>query len=195
MKEAGLTVKVTLDDKEVYNALTDAGTFGTVLHAVCLHSFGETIYDDDPLELYMKLQDRYGAQLCEAGENKLQAMITSVTTDAFYDDAEAFRSIVSALSQGDPGVGGLDDITVAEIFWAIYEVELNREAGLEEEFTPAIQRLITEEINEEAEDEGPADVRELRPNYVLREIAEQKQLLYSQLRKVGFRKFTLPPIS
>lgn len=180
----------TLDKKAVAAALLDAGTFATVLHIICLKTYGEDIYEVDPLELYIRLEEDFGVRLCEENENKLQAIILSTATDAFYDDDRVFRAVANTLIEGDPGFEELEDLTVSEIYWAVYEVELNHD---EAELSMEIQRLIAKEVDEEADD--TPGISELRPNYVLREMAEFRRRLYNQLVKIGIKGVALPPIS
>ena len=183
--------KPVLDPKAVAAAILDDATFATVLHVICLASFGEDIYEVDPIELYARLQDTFGAQLSETNEQKLQAILLATSTDAFYEDERAFMACCSSLLGGDPGFEGLDDLTVAEIFWALYEVELNHG---ENEVSPAIRSIIAREVEEEADD-STGSIEELRPNAVLKELAAQRKILVGQLRAIGVRDFEVPPVS
>ena len=182
--------KPVLDPTAVAAAILDDNTFATVLHVICLSAFGEDIYDVDPLEIYARLQDSFGALLSETNEQKLQAILLATSTDAFYEDERAFMAVCNTLLNGDPGFESLDDLTVAEIYWALYEVELNHG---EEEVSPAIRNLIAREVDEEAEDS--TGLEELRPNYVLKEMAEHLSNLRKQLRAIGIRDFDLPAVS
>lgn len=180
----------TLNPKAVSAALLDAATYATVLHVILLSQYGEDIYEVDPIELYARLKDDFGVQLPEANEQRIQAILLATSTDAFYDDVRAFVATCNTLLAGDPGFEDMDELSVAEIFWGLYEVELNHG---EEEPCPEIQALIAKEVDEEAEDS--TGVEELRPNYVLRELAEHRTNLRKQLVAIGIRDFDLPSVS
>lgn len=180
----------TLNPREVTAALNDAATYATVLHVIMLAQYGEDIYEVDPLELYARLKDDFGANLPEANEQRIQAILLATSTDAFYDDIRVFTATCNTLLAGDPGFESMDELSVAEIFWGLYEVELNHG---EEEPCPEIQQMIAREVDEEAEDS--TGIEELRPNYVLRELAEHRTNLRKQLLKIGIKDFDLPPVS
>lgn len=182
--------KPILDKTACAAAILDDDTFATVLHIICLSEYGEDIYEVDPLEVYARLQDSFGAQLSQTNEQKLQAILLATSTEAFYDDERAFAAVCNTLLNGDPDFDGIGDLTVAEIFWALYEVELNHG---EEEVSPAIRNMIAREVEEEADDSTGHE--DLRPNYVLRELAEHVNSLRKQLRLIGIRDFDLPPVS
>lgn len=185
-----LQQKPTLDPKGVAAAILDDATFATTLHVICLVQYGEDIYTVDPLELYARLNEDFGAVLSEENENKLQAILLATSTEGFYDDVRAFQAVCNTLLNGDPGVESLEELTVTEIFWAMWEVELNHG---EEEVSPEIANLIAREIDEEGDDSS--DVMGLRPNYVLRELAEHRKSLRKQLISIGVKDPELPPIS
>lgn len=179
--------KEHLDPKKVAKLLLDDATLATILHIICLGCYGEEIYQVDPIELYARLEDDFGAKLTEANENKLQAILTATATDLFYETPDAFRSICNALSAGDPGIDGLDDLTVPEILWGLYEVELNREPT---EMNPAIANLIATEIAEEAQD---PDFAEDPTAYVHGFMADRHQDLVQQMAELGVHHAP-PPI-
>jgi len=178
----------TLNQKQVVAALMDAATYATVLHVILLVKYGEDIYEVDPLELYARIKDDFGVTLPEANEQRIQAILLSTSTDAFYEDIRVFTATCNTLLAGDPGFESMDDLSVAEIFWALFEVELNHG---EEEPCPEIQAMIAHEVREEAEDSSGLE----RPNYVLGELAEHRKNLRNQLIKIGIKDFELPKIS
>ena len=104
-----MSTKKTIDKKEAFKALSDDATFGTTAHVIALATFGEDIYEMDPLELFMNLEDEYKMELSSEVAEKLQAILLSTTTDAFYEDPTAFRAICNTLIEGDPGFDGFDN--------------------------------------------------------------------------------------
>ena len=177
-----------IDAKAAYLRLTDDATFATVLHILAHAACGEDLYELDVLEVFLRLEETFNARLTLNNENKLNAILTAVTTDAFHGDPEAFRAICNSLSEGDPGVGLMDDLTVPEILWGVYEVELNADA---ETFAPQVQTLIQSEMQAEL---GDPDV-ELDPtSYVFNSLQEQRTALAAQLQEIGLSGFDLPPV-
>lgn len=138
-----------LDPKAVYRLLTDSACSATVLHIICLAKYGEDIYQVEPLELYLRLEEDFGAKLPEENENKLSAILLATATDVFYQDPEAWRGICNTLSEGDPGLDYLEAPTLAEQMWALYEVELNHGPA---EMSPVIQRLMGRALDNETDD-------------------------------------------
>lgn len=180
--------KTDLDYKVVSRMLSDKATFGTILQTIALVCYGPEIYQIDPLEIYVRLKEDFGAQLAEDNESKLNAIMLATSTDAFYDDPEAFRGICNTLAEGDPGIDMFDDLTVAEILWGLYEVELNHG---EQELGGQVQRVIDAEIQQEQND--PEDGQ--KPlDYIFDYLNERRNSLERQLKELGVQSFNLPPI-
>lgn len=173
----------SLNKKEVYKALSDDETYATVLHAICLLTYGEEMYTLDSLELYARLQDDFGVAPTEENESKLMSMIIAVSTPYFYHDLEVFKTISTVLTSGDTGLTDLEieEPSLLEIFWALYEVGLNAE---ELDFSKKISKYLAREVAEEAEETGmeAQDVKE-DTNEILYERARD---LTEQLALIGF---------
>jgi len=180
----------TIDRKEAFKALSDDATFGTTAHVIALATFGDEIYQMDPLELFMNLEDYYKMEMSNEVAEKLQAILLATTTDAFYEDPVAFRAICNTLIEGDPGFDGFDKLTVPEILWSIYEVELNH-PGMD--FARSIKLMIEKELEEEVEDLDELD-EAIQVPYYQRAIRELKDDLDNQLVSVGFENHGLPSV-
>jgi hypothetical protein len=59
----------------------DSGTLGTVILVILLTAYGEEIFELDPLELYARIKDDFRCTLTEEGENRLNAIMLSLTSD------------------------------------------------------------------------------------------------------------------
>lgn len=168
--------------------IRDSETFGSVLLVILLAAYGDELFDMDPLEIYERVKEDFRATITEEGENKLNAIMMAVSTDAFYDDPLAFRSIAAALYDGDLGDlvnGVMEDVTLPEMLWAVYEVGLLREEMEEDDFSPSVQRVLDEAVSDEAESlEDAEDPEDVFPYYE-RFVEDNKQDLHSQLRKLG----------
>lgn len=177
--------KHSLDEKAVYNILTDDAAYGTVLLAICYVAYPDDLFDVDSLELYLRLEEDFGAAPTDDNKNKLQALMTAVSTNFFYENLDAFKSICNSLIEGDPGIGelGMEDPTVLEILWAVYEVGLVMDDDEDDAFSPSIERYIERAIYSEAEDNDDLEVDEVVPAHEAA-IVHMVTELQGQLRSI-----------
>lgn len=139
----------------------------TALHSILLSLYGEALYEDengepmDPLEIYADLEDRFNISVPETNQNRIQAILLAVGTDAFYNDEASFTAIAESLLDGDLGdvsiTGEMGDLSILELMWAIYEVAANRDENVPE-FSPGISRRIQQQAENEAQDDGDPDI-------------------------------------
>lgn len=187
---------IKLDPKTVYRLLSDSACLATVLHVICLAKYGEEIYQLDPLELYLRLEEDFGVRLPEECENRLNAILLATSTDIFYQNAEAFRGISNTLTDGDPGLDYLESPTLAEMTWALYEVDVNHgEMAISKE----CERLIAAAMDNEADDDDPSTVED--PESVGDLYASLKAFmrdqhgrLCRQLAELGIPNRDVPPL-
>jgi hypothetical protein len=173
--------------KEAAELLRDSSTLGTTVLVILLQTYGEELFDLDPLEIYARVQEDFRATLSEEGENRLNALLFAISSDAFYEDPEVFRAVSTSLYDGDLGdlvTGGLEPITVPEMLWAVYEVGQLRED--EPDFTAGINRIMDETIADEAEEQDMENV-EVLPYYE-RFLESTKKDLFKQLSSIGVSK-------
>jgi hypothetical protein len=178
------------DPKQAFKALADDATFATTAHVIALNTFGDEIYNMDPLEVIMALEDEYKVEVSEDVAEKLQAILLATTTSAFFEDPVAFRAIANTLIEGEPGFDGFDDVTIPEILWSVYEVELNHEGS---EFSPAVTRIIQEEIENDGEDIDSME-EAMSSSYHQRAVRELRFDLAKQLAPFGVTSADLPPV-
>ncbi len=181
------------DKRLAADLLADTETTATVLHMIVLAAYGDEVYGSiengieqaEPVELWMRIKEDFSVNIPESNENKVNALMLALSTDAFYDDPLAFISICNALYSGDLGDlvdGALEDLTMPEMLWGIYEVELNR--GDSEGFALPIDRLIDEIIRNEAEDNEELEEAEVVPYYE-KFVAEMRDDMLVQMRMLG----------
>jgi hypothetical protein len=164
--------------------LSDPETYGSVLFTIALALIGDELFETDPLEIYIRLEEVYRQRIPEQNENRLNAMILAVGTNAFYESLEAFVSIAATLPDGDLGDiidGFMEDLTVPECLWAIFEVEL-----LRDENTPPFAKSITEFLLNEMQEDGSElpEIEGLREDYI-QYMEESKSELLQQFRELG----------
>ena len=180
---------------EIVRMLQSPDTLATPLFVFFAKEFEERFLDPEAeiAELYAEINDTYGTYLSEEGENKLNAAHTAVTTDLFFTNEEAWLSITQAIYEGElGGIAGLlvDELSRAEILWAIYEVALLR--GDNPSFTNRLGELIDGLIRDADADDIPEDGTVATPDIIV--ILEARRLLlHEQLKKVAGEDVDHPP--
>jgi hypothetical protein len=116
------------------------GTMGTVMHAIAIKFFGTDIYDWEPETIAMEFQDEFGVKPDEDNIEKLCAILSSVSSDAFYEDWVAYIKVCSVLS-GENDIEDLVDVTVEELAWGVMEVSLNDDDFSKSKFSPDVATL------------------------------------------------------
>ena len=178
-----------MDSSAAAELLSDDSTFATIAHIIAYGTYGDDTYNMDVLELFQNLADDYKTELSQDVCQKLQAIILATTTDAFFQDKEAFRAVCNTLIEGDPGFMIMDDLTVIEILWSTYEVSLNHPGS---DFSNAVQLLIDKELREEGVD-SEEEAEEMP--YYDRAMDSLTASFKKQLRKLGLDANTLPASS
>lgn len=185
------TTSHKLDPKAVYRALDNPNTMGTVLQVILISAYGDDIYTVDPVELFLRLEDDFGIKPCEEAESRINAILMATSTDLFYEDPQAFTGICETLVNGDPGIDVIEPLTIPEIMWGVYEVELNHGHG---DFRPHVEKLIQASIMEEANEVSEEDGDITPFDYLQRYMSAMRERLYDQLEAVGILRPPLPPI-
>ena len=177
----GRLTKDSLDKKAVFILLQDGDTFGFTLLTICLICYGEDTFKLDPLVLYQYLKEDFGTELNDDNENKLNALITALTTNFFFKDLDVFKSICQTLTEGDPGIfdPNFDEPTVAEIIWGMYEVSLASDEKDKDAYSPNIERYVDKRLQEDPNDveESGLDDEETYQELIYNNVAELKQQL------------------
>jgi hypothetical protein len=181
------------DKRLAADFLADTETTATVLHMIMLAAYGDELHGNpeagvepmDPVECWVRVSEDFRVSVPESNENKINALMLALSTNAFYDDPVAFVSICNALYSGDLGDlvdGVMEDLTMPEMLWGIYEVELNR--GDYQDFVPSIDSFINEVITNEAEDNEELEVEEVVPYYESF-VKEMRDDMLIQMRTLG----------
>ncbi len=153
-----------LDKGKCRVALGDADTPGFVLLTIVLWAFGDRVFGDpeagveamDPAEMWAEVNEMFGTWIPEEGENRLNALITALSSPAFYKDVETFCAVSNALYDGDLGDlidGVFEEPSVVEMMWATLEVELARDDDdPAPPFSPKVADFLAKKLREEQED-------------------------------------------
>lgn len=172
-----------IDPSTAHKLLSSSGTFATTLNIILLKTFKEEAYELEPAELFNQLESTYNVKLPQEVEDRINAILTLMLTDAFYSDPTACRAITLAFVDGDPGFELLQsDPERHEVLWAAYEASLSR---LGPALTPAVIAWIDElEANHgwdaHTTPDDPSEELE-----VAAWLADQEQALAAQLLQLG----------
>jgi hypothetical protein len=179
----------SVDRDTVAALIRNPDTRATTLHAIALLVFKDGLYGEnppEPLEVFVGIEDEFHANLPEENENKLQAILLAVGTNAFYDDPAAFTAICETLTTGELEgtlTGDAEAVTSLEALWAVYEIGVNRDDG--PEFSPSVMRLLTEIQDRFAQDpeneQGVYDPTDQQIAYV----RGMRELLAAELMALG----------
>lgn len=142
---------ISLNKQQVATAFVNPDTCATVLHVLALMHYGEEIYQHDPVEIVLRIEEDFRCRMPESNENKLKAILLLTATDAFYERADVFSTICNTLSEGDPEIELDDDLTLPEMLWGMFEADLNHGQQV---YSKAVQVRIHKEV-QEAMDEAP----------------------------------------
>ena len=116
---------VAPDVKRLRQIIDHDSTLGTTLHAICLKRFGVDFYEWEPEALAMEIRDEFGVECSEAGMTRLNALISSLVSDSFYNDWMAFGAVCSGLCTEDGSVDLHGFVPAAVLSWGVTEVLLN----------------------------------------------------------------------
>jgi hypothetical protein len=156
--------EANLDLGKCRAAIGDPDTPGFVLLTIALWAFKDRVFGDeeagvdqmDPAEMWAEFNEVFGTWVPEEGENKLNALITALSSAAFYTDVETFMAVSNALFDGDLGDlvdGVFEEPSVVEMMWATLEVELARDDADESPpFSPQVAEFLARKLREEQED-------------------------------------------
>lgn len=94
----------------------------SVLVAACIDQYGMEVFEWDGETIHLEIFQDYKVVPLKNTVDKIQAMITALSTDRFYKDFSVFESICLALSDDDPAVGTLEQANPEQMAWAVLEV-------------------------------------------------------------------------
>lgn len=185
----------TLDKRVVARMLGDDGTFATTLLIICMASYPvDEVFEVDPLELILRLEEDYGMRVTDDNENKLKAILLCTATEAFYEDPETFRGTCQTLIDGDPGLDLVELPELAEAVWSMWEVDLNHgDRALAPRVQAVLHQVIKDEVLEMQEDEAsdnPPDPK----GHVWAIVSEWYDIFKNQLVELGVSASDIPPL-
>jgi len=133
-------------DSIVAEAFTDEKTTAFILHTVCLNKYGIECLDWEPETLWLEIYEDFHIDVEESNKDKLQASITLVKTNVFYEDFQAFEGIGKAFNGQDPDFEYITPLTPEECAWTVKEARLIDSTP--EEFSLEIKAYVREVLRE-----------------------------------------------
>jgi hypothetical protein len=191
----------TFNDAGAIHVLRDGDSFMLSLAALTVAACGSDLADDDPVELFAKIEDKFEVYPGEAAQNKINAFVTlSATTyvmedgvwTAAFQDPDVLSTIARTLATGFPDdpsgavVGGSSRVKYADLRWAMYEISLIVPVGAA--VSESVTRLIAKTKAEESAPGGPEEAEQIVTEY----LEMRKGELSVELAKIGLTGITLP---
>lgn len=133
--------------------LTDPDAIATVLLVGLLDEFGTEMFDWEPDTLNLEIESVWKVCAPQVNRDKIWALITTITTNAFTRELDGFTHICNALNGSGASFQTYDPATVQEMAWAIAEVTLVD--PLESPFGPEIVAYMQARLSLEAFDKPP----------------------------------------
>lgn len=154
--------KSRFDRNAAARLLSGSGTFAFVLMAIAIDKYGDDMAED-PEVLIMDLEDDFGCKVPDEGRNRIQAAVTVMTTDLFYRNANVFKAVALAFSDGD--IGGIPDgddeeLDACRCLWATTEVGLlnGQDFGeVADACSDDVVDMVNDVVDNEAEDREEVD--------------------------------------
>jgi len=133
-----------LPDTLVAAAFKDEHTSAFVLYSICVAKFGVEIHEWEPETLWMEIQDEFKTDAHECCKDKLQAAITLVATNTFWENFNVFEGICKSFNCHSPGFEYLTPMSVEECSWGVAEAHLIDETP--EEFSEEIREYTRQTL-------------------------------------------------
>lgn len=188
----------SLDFTETRKLLEGDDTFAFTLMTILLSQYGDETFTEEPIVLFRNLEEDFNCKLSDENENRINAAITTVTTDLAYHNPNVFKAVALALTEGD--IGGIPDGDDEELegsaaLWAITEISLLKgTSGGDDAFDlydAKIHKLVGAALAEQAEELDEVDdsvdtIQEaMREEYFVKRIREDLVELALQLKAIG----------
>lgn len=177
----------------VKKAMVSQDTFATTYRVCFEEMLGENLFTDgsmaeiDTVLLWRLVYDELGVMIPEEGENRLNALVVATQTAGFYTDAEAFGAVCNAFLSGDLPDDidtVLDDLTLPEMLWGIFETGLNR--GDDQEASGEVMAAMLAVLEDHAETDDSGEVAAEDPTGAATGFVDStKQDLIQQLDETG----------
>lgn len=120
----------------------------TVLHLTLIKQYGTEAYSWEPQTLWQEIQDDFKVQVIPINKDKIQAALTLITTDLFYQQWEVFEKICQAFNNIKPSFDYVSPLSIDQIIIGITEsglLDMLPPEGWNYEVTGYIKTALKEE--------------------------------------------------
>lgn len=115
----------TVQNVKQKDFLENRETFGTVLLAILLDSYGTTMFEWEAESLIQQVWDDFRAKMPQINRDKVWALIVAMTTNQFYLNIEVFKNTCDVLTGEDADFSTFNPSDPEELAWGVTEVILN----------------------------------------------------------------------
>jgi hypothetical protein len=131
-------------DEQAAKILTNEDTLATPLLILCVDRFGTEFFEWEPETFAIESRAQFGIELPEVNRDKIWALVTALTTDAFYKSLETFIPVCNSLNGSIADFDDYHPVTREAAAWGITEVILNdpAEAELDKLFSHEIRYYV-----------------------------------------------------
>lgn len=112
-------------DEQAARILTDEAMLATPLVALCVDRFGTEFFDWEPMTFEIESRAQFGIEIPDENRDKIWALVSALTSDAFYKSLETFIPTCNALNGSIANFDDYDPVTGEEAAWGITEIVLN----------------------------------------------------------------------
>jgi len=143
-------------DKILAGMLSDKESIGTTLLIGLMDRFGTEMLNWAPETLTKEAHSEYGVLIPAVNQDKLNALVTCITTDMFYSNLDVFLQTCRSLSGAEAEFETFDPADSHELAWGITEMSLVDPPEEGERFNEEIRSYIGLKLNEEGLTSPPA---------------------------------------
>lgn len=135
--------------------LASRDAIATPLLVGLVDEFGTEFFSWDPDTLVAEVKSEWRINLHQANSDKIQALLTVLTTDRFTGDLQAFIHVCNSLAGQGASFEVYDPADVTEMCWALAEIGLTDPLGEKEKFTNDISIYMAAKMDEEGLQKAP----------------------------------------
>lgn len=194
-----LELPPSLSRSAAQDLLADPDTYAFAALTAAASLLGEDLLDEEgqpyleeELELMLEVE---GAKPAPETLSRIAGLLFTVSGEECLADVDHFRRSVSAIVEGDILTYDEEPPSLADVFWALYQIGLTVEEDVFDDLEEPVARYLEALAEEEAEDaEGfqtylAAQGEEITPEelepYVSRLLIFRRQRLAEDLRRLG----------
>lgn len=112
-------------DEQAARVLTNETVLATPLVVLCVDRFGTEFFGWEPETFTIETRAQFGIEVPDLNRDKIWALVSTLTSDAFYKSLETFIPVCNSLNDSIANFDDYDPVTGEEAAWAITEVILN----------------------------------------------------------------------